>query len=121
MTFSDAMNRVVELFEIVGVAVLAAGSALALLNGAWIAARGQRMLAYQSARQHVGRSILLGLEILIIADIVATVTIDTTLESAVILGIVVLVRTLLSFSIAIELDGVLPWRRGPEPRPERSH
>jgi uncharacterized membrane protein len=111
MTFIEAMDAVVKVFEIAGVTVLAVGSALGLLYGAWLATQGQRATAYAAARNGVGRSILLGLEILIIADIVSTVTIDTTLESAAILGIVVLVRTLLSFSIAIELDGVLPWRR----------
>jgi uncharacterized membrane protein len=74
--------------------------------------RGKRATAYSWVRRKVGQSILLGLEILIIADIVMTVTIDLTLESAVILGIIVLVRTLLSFSLEIELDGTLPWRRG---------
>ena len=59
----------------------------------------------------MGRAILLGLEILIIADIVQTITIDPTLESAVTLGVIVLVRTFLSFSLEIELEGVVPWRR----------
>jgi uncharacterized membrane protein len=49
---------------------------------------------------------------LIIADIVQTVTIDPTLESAITLGIIVLVRTFLSFSLEIELEGAVPWRRG---------
>ena len=73
--------------------------------------RGERRGAYEQARQDVGRSILLGLEILIIADIVQTITIDPTLESAATLGIIVLVRTFLSFSLEIELEGVVPWRR----------
>ena len=59
----------------------------------------------------VGRSILLGLEILIIADIVQTITIEATLESAAALGLIVLVRTFLSFSLEIELEGIVPWRR----------
>ena len=54
---------------------------------------------------------MLGLEVLIIADIVQTITIDPTAESALILGIIVLVRTFLSFSLEIELEGVVPWRR----------
>ena len=54
---------------------------------------------------------MLGLEILIIADIVLTITVTPTLERALTLGIIVLVRTLLSFSLEIELEGVLPWRR----------
>ena len=111
MTFDSAMDTVVMAFEIAGVAVLAVGSAFALVTGAALIARGERDGAYASVRRNVGRSILLGLEILIIADIVKTITIDSTIESAVILGIIVLVRTFLSFSIEIELDGVPPWRR----------
>jgi uncharacterized membrane protein len=111
MTFHEAMDTVVRLFEIVGVAVLAIGSAVALLGGGVLVARGERAGAYAAVRRNVGRSILLGLEILIIADIVKTITIDSTIESAVILGIIVLVRTFLSFSIEIELEGVPPWRR----------
>ena len=49
---------------------------------------------------------------MIIADIVLTITVDQTLESAITLGLIVLVRTFLSFSLEIELEGALPWRRG---------
>jgi Predicted membrane protein len=75
--------------------------------------------AYEGVRQGVGRAILLGLEILIIADIVQTITIDPTLESVITLGVLVLVRTFLSFSLEIELEGVVPWRRG-SAKPDRS-
>ena len=75
-------------------------------------ARGGRASVYEQTRQGIGRSILLGLEILIIADIVQTITIDPTLESAATLGVIVVVRVLLSFSLEIELEGALPWRRG---------
>ncbi len=112
MTFHDAMDLVVKVFEVAGVAVLAIGSAISLLGGVLLVAQGKRAIAYPWVRRNVGRSILLGLEILIIADIVQTVTIDLTLESAAILGIIVLVRTFLSFSLEIELEGTLPWRRG---------
>ncbi|HET9755792.1 MAG TPA: DUF1622 domain-containing protein [Candidatus Limnocylindrales bacterium] len=111
MTFHEWMDTVVKVFEIAGVAVLAVGSAVALVGGGLLVAQGRRAVAYQSARRNVGRSILLGLEILIIADIVLTVTIDQTLQNAAILGIIVLVRTFLSFSLEIELEGTLPWRR----------
>jgi uncharacterized membrane protein len=66
--------------------------------------RGERTTAYERARHDVGRSILLGLEVLIIADIVETITIDPTLESAATLALIVLVRTFLSFSLEIELE-----------------
>ena len=112
MTFTEAMDTVVRLFEIAGVAVLGVRIAIALVTGAVLVARGEREGAYASVRRNVGRSILTGSSrILIIADIVKTITIDSTIESAVILGIIVLVRTFLSFSIEIELEGVPPWRR----------
>ena len=111
MNFHDTMEWVVRGFEIAGVVVLAAGSLLALVTAAVNVRRDGARAAYQQARQGVGRAILLGLEILIIADIVLTITVDRTLESAITLGLIVLVRTFLSFSLDVELEGNLPWRR----------
>jgi uncharacterized membrane protein len=120
-TFEDVMENVVRGFEAAGVGVLVLGSALAFARFAVDVFRGRLGRAYEGVRQGVGRAILLGLEILIIADIVQTITVDSTLESAITLGVVVLVRTFLSFSLEIELEGVVPWRRArrsPTPRPE---
>jgi uncharacterized membrane protein len=105
------MEVVVNGFEIAGVAILVLGSILAFASAAVSLLRGHRRAAYERARQNVGRAILLGLEVLIIADIVLTITVDRTLESALTLGLIVLVRTFLSFSLEIELEGSLPWRR----------
>jgi uncharacterized membrane protein len=69
---------------------------------------------YRRFRQDVGRAILLGLELLVAADIIRTVAIRPTLESVGVLAGIVLVRTFLSFSLDVELTGVWPWRRGPE-------
>jgi uncharacterized membrane protein len=110
-TFEDVMENVVRGFEVAGVGVLAARSILAFVVFAVDLFRRPFDQAYEGVRQAVGRAILLGLEILIIADIVQTITIDPTLESTIALGLVVLVRTFLSFSIEIELEGVVPWRR----------
>ena len=112
MTFTEVMDGVVRGFEIAGVAVLAAGGLIALAVCARDLFRGPPRLAYERLRQNLGRCILLGLEVLIIADIVLTVTIDQTIESALTLGIIVLVRTFLSFSLEIELEGTVPWHRG---------
>ncbi len=111
MTFTEAMDGVVHGFEIAGVAVLAVGGLIALAAYARDVVRGAPRPAYEHLRQNLGRCILLGLEILIIADIVLTVTIDQTIESALTLGIIVLVRTFLSFSLEIELEGTVPWHR----------
>ena len=91
--------------------MLAIGSLWALIQSFVHFLHGNHLAVYTQARLQIGRSILLGLEILIIADIVQTITVSPTIESALTLGIIVLVRTFLSFSLEIELDGVLPWRR----------
>jgi uncharacterized membrane protein len=111
VSFHVAMERVVSGFEIAGVTILVIGSVLAFVSAAGVLRRGDRRAAYERARQNVGRAILLGLEVLIIADIVLTITVDQTLDSALTLGLIVLVRTFLSFSLDIELEGGVPWRR----------
>ena len=111
MTFEAAMELVVVAFEVAGITILAVGSLRALVTAAAALYRGERAGVYERSRIQVGQAILLGLEVLIIADIVQTVTIDPTIESAATLGIIVLVRTFLSFSLEIELEGVVPWHR----------
>ncbi len=67
--------------------------------------------AYTSCRQNLGRAILLGLEFLVAGDIVRTVGVEPSLRSIVVLGLVVLVRTFLSFTLEVELAGSWPWQR----------
>jgi uncharacterized membrane protein len=109
MRFEDWMREAVHWFEAVGVLVLVVGSIAAFVKAVVDARRGAPLV--DGIRRNLGRVILLGLEILIIADIVLTITIDQTPTSAITLGIIILVRTFLSFSLEIELDGVVPWRR----------
>jgi uncharacterized membrane protein len=111
MQIDDWMEHVVRGFEVAGVLILAIGFIWALASSVSVLLKGDAFAAYARARHVVGRSVLLGLEILIIADIVQTITIDPTLESAATLGVIVLVRTFLSFSLEIELEGIVPWRR----------
>ena len=106
------MENAVHGFEALGVLVLVVGSLAGLWRYATTVGVDPRA-AYKQLRQDIGRAILLGLEILIIADIILTITIEQTIESAATLGIVVLVRTFLSFSLEIELEGALPWNRPP--------
>ena len=111
MTFDELLQAVVQGFEMLGVGILVAGSIVAVVTFARSLGRGERARAYERLRRDIGRTILLGLEVLIVADIVLTVAIDQTIESAITLGLIVLVRTFLSFSLEIELEGVVPWRR----------
>ena len=106
-------------FEFVGVAAMAVGFVVAVVISvaAWMRSRNGA-LAFRTLRESFGGVILLGLEILVAADLVKTVTSSPTLTDAVVLGIIVLIRTILSFSLQVEIDGVAPWRRalvtGPE-------
>lgn len=66
---------------------------------------------YQSFRQNVGRGILLGLELLLAADIIHTVAVDLNFRTVGVLALVVLIRTFLSFSLEVELSGSWPWQK----------
>ena len=68
-------------------------------------------LAYRQLRLYLGRSIVIGLELLIAADIIHSVAVDPTLASVGVLGLIVLVRTFLSWSIDVEINGEWPWQR----------
>jgi uncharacterized membrane protein len=111
VSFDEVMELVVHGFEVAGVVVLVVGSLAAFVRAAGSWRREGRAGAYELARRDVGRAILLGLELLIIADIVLTITVDPTLESALSLGLIVVVRTFLSFSLEVELEGTWPWRK----------
>ena len=69
----------------------------------------RRPTSYQTLRRHLGRVILLGLEILIIGDIVRTIVVEPTFESVLVLGMIVLIRIVLSFALEVEVDGHWPW------------
>jgi len=99
-------------FEIAGALAMILGFVIAVVLGIRVLARdGGGAQAFTVLRTTLGSAILLGLEVLVAADLVRTITSKPSLEDAVILGLIVLIRTVLSLSIQIEIDGVLPWRR----------
>ena len=99
-------------FEIIGALAILIGFVVAVVLGARALSRGDGgMSAFTVLRNTLGAAILLGLEVLVAADLIRTITSKPSLEDAVILGVIVLIRTVLSMSIQIEIDGVLPWRR----------
>ena len=110
MNFHDTMETIVRVFEALGVAILALGTSSRWCRRA-LALRRDGGDVGRKLRREIGRTILLGLEVLIVADVILTVTVDPTLESALVLGVIVLIRTFLSVSIEVEVDGALPWRR----------
>ena len=104
------MEHISTVLEWIAVATLIAAFALAVFAAASELGHGPRP-AYRRGREVFGRGILLALEILIAADLIRTVAVEPTLENVGVLGLIVVVRTLLSFSIDVEIDGVLPWRK----------
>jgi len=111
VTFDHVMEWAQKAFEIAGVTILVVGGAWAFIETAVARLRGTpRGSAFLMIRRTLGRAILLGLEFLVVADIIRTIVVEPTLGSALSLGIIVLVRVLLSFAIDIEVDGRVPWR-----------
>src|SRR5205823_4750765 len=99
-------------FELAGVAVLVIGSILAFVRSIVSLIRlRDGPAAYRHLRLYLGRSIVVGLELLIAADIVRSVAIDPTFTSVGVLALIVLVRTFLSWSLEVEINGEWPWQR----------
>ena len=99
-------------FEVVGVAVLVIGAAIAL--GRSFVEIGQKKPSariYRGLRHGLARAIMLGLEFLVAADIVRSVALEPTFQSVGVLGLIVVVRTFLSWSMEVEITGQWPWQR----------
>ena len=108
----DVFTAVAVGFEIVGAAAMIVGFLIAVVLGARSLARREGGgAAFTVLRTTLGAAILLGLEVLVAADLIRTITSKPSMEDAAILGLIVLIRTLLSMSIQIEIEGTLPWRR----------
>jgi uncharacterized membrane protein len=113
MTFTHVMDHVAQAFEALGALVLAAGTLWSfLLAGVTWRRSGHPKQAYALLRQALGGTVLLGLEILVAADLVRTIAVAPTVSNVLILGLIVLIRTFLSFSLETEINGAPPWRRG---------
>jgi len=96
-------------FEVVGVAILVIGGVFAFVSGILRFRSFDQF--FRDVRGAFGRPIILGLEVLVAADIIKTITVDPSLESVTVLGVLVLIRIALSISLDIEVDGVVPWHR----------
>jgi uncharacterized membrane protein len=111
MRFTQFMDHVAQAFEALGAAVLVVG----LVWSAVVVVRTRRTETgqhrYQAVRETFGGALLLALEILVAADLIRTVAVTPTLASVGVLGLIVIIRTFLSFSLQIEIEGVLPWQR----------
>ena len=111
------MDQYRAFMEIIGLAIEAAGVAVIVFGALYAAWRFAFRLqptgtsrSYKFFRQDIGRSILLGLEFLIAGDIIRTVAVTPTLESVLVLGLIVLIRTFLSMALHVEVEGCWPWQ-----------
>jgi uncharacterized membrane protein len=112
MTFKEVMTGIADGFEAFGAAVLIFGFAAGFARAALSLARGTPgARTYRLLRSFVGRTILLGLEVLVAADLLRTVAVTPSWESVGVLAVIVLIRTFLSFALEVEIDGRLPWAR----------
>ena len=106
------VDQLAKALELVGVAIIVGGIVLATLR---FVRDGRRAHDWQSAypnyRSNIGRGILLGLELLVGADIISTITAPLTFESVGLLAAIVTIRTFLSFSLETEIEGCWPWQR----------
>jgi uncharacterized membrane protein len=111
MTYRDFFSHVVDVVEAVGATILVIGGlgAFSRFMLEIVGRHGQD--AYGDLRKNLGRVILLGLEVLIIGDLIRTIVVDQSVEGVAVLGTIVLIRVILSFSLQVEIDGMWPWNR----------
>lgn len=117
MDFHHIVDGIGKAVDAVGVAVIVLGVIIATGSAARRLRRGES--SYQPYRRQLGRSILLGLEFLVAADIIRTVAVAPTFTNVGVLALIVAIRTFLSFSLELEITGRWPWQK-PDVRPSRS-
>ena len=111
-TVESFFTVIAVVFGIIGAIAMVAGFVVAVVLAVRTLARKESARAASLVlRNTLGAAILLGLEVLVAADPIRTITSKPSIEDALILGLIVVIRTVLSMSIQIEIEGVLPWRR----------
>lgn len=104
------INYIARGIEAIGVITLVIGTAVPLLKYI-LTQQGLKPRSYKVLRQELGKAILLGLEILVAGDIIGTVVTEPTMDRVLALGVIVLIRTFLSLSIQVEIEGRFPWQK----------
>lgn len=110
MQFTDIISLTGYAIEAVGVLVVAVGT---IVSSAVFTRTFRQLpegIAYKTYRQQLGRSIILGLEFLIAGDIIRTVVVADTLENVAVLGLIILIRSFLSVTLHLEVEGRWPWQ-----------
>jgi uncharacterized membrane protein len=101
---------VMSVLELAGIAVISLGALLATISVARRLIRSRAAPVYAAYRQQLSRGILIGLELLVAADIVGTIAIEPSFRRVGILGLIVVIRTVLSFTLEVEVTGRWPWQ-----------
>ena len=114
MSFEDIISLAGYGIEAVGVLVIVAGSAAASLRFVSRYRTQAEGVAYRTYRRQLGRSIILGLEFLIAGDIIRTVVVADTLANVAVLGLIILIRSFLSVTLFLEVEGRWPWQQAEE-------
>lgn len=112
LDFDEVVDAAGRSVEGLGIAVVVVGVVASVLcYSAQLTRDGGRLVAYRHARRSIGRSILLGLELLVAGDIIRTVVVDPTFTSVGVLAVIVAIRTFLSFTLEVEITGRWPWQQ----------
>lgn len=101
---------IARVIESLGVAIIAAGSFFFIFRFLVLYMFRNKTKTFTQLRRELGKAILLGLEVLVAADIIATVSTEPTMERVLVLGLIIIIRTFLSFSLEMELEGRFPWQ-----------
>lgn len=107
------IGYIARIIEAIGVATIVLGVLIALIRFMFTLQNIQPR-SYKFLRRELGKGILLGLEILVAGDIIATVVTEPTMDRVLTLAVVVLIRTFLSLSIEVEIEGKFPWQKQPD-------
>ncbi len=115
------IELVAKVIESLGVIIIGAGSFFFILRYLYLYLVKSSLKPFPQLRRELGNAILLGLEVLVAADIVATVSTEPTMESVLILAAIVAIRTFLSFALEVELHGRFPWQAGKKEKEKEMH
>jgi uncharacterized membrane protein len=113
LTFGDfeIAREVAEAIELLAIGAIVLGVITAIIAGLVQWSRTNADRGFETFKRYIARGLLVGLDLLIAADVIKTVTLEGTVESAVVLGLLVLIRTFLSWTLVLEVEGCWPWQR----------
>lgn len=117
--FRFYVEFIARLIEALGIVIIFIGSFFFIFRYIWFYIVRNQIKPFIQLRRELGKAILLGLEVLVAADIIATVSTKPTMDNVMVLAAIVLIRTFLSFSLEVEMDGKFPWQAGKEEKEMR--